>query len=864
MDARAKTVREILNSSDQYVIPFFQRSYSWKPQHWKRLRDDIWALMEDGAESQHFLGPLVCTPLKNLPAEVQSYQLIDGQQRLTTLTIILAVLRDVAKENGEDELAARIQEAYLLHKWEKGLRRYKVVPRLGDREALIAIVEGTPTDAYGKLNLLRARRFFYKQIVEWASNSPEEKLNLLLKSVIGQLSLVVITIDGENPYEIFESLNSTGLPLEESDLIRNYIFMQVSTAEQEEFHRTHWEPFETVFDECGEMPAIPPTAFYRNYLMRHGEYSKARATFVGFKEENRKRQISTVEQVAELKRFSAHELMLRRPQSCESKALRESLEQVSELEITTAHPLLMVLLDRHERGELDEADLLECLADLSSFVLRRSICGESTRAYGRWFPEAVKSIADKPREDLRSYWLRRGWPDDKTFIARLQDFALYRREPKKCRMILQALERSYGHKEKVDPNTLTVEHVMPQTIKSGKSAAAWKAMLGEQWSAVHDTWLHTLGNLTLSGYNPNLSNKPYDVKQIELAKSNLVLNRYFKKVKAWNEAGIQKRGTALAEEVAALWPRPTEGPAYIPPSVVKPEVVTCEERRKRRQEYWSGLVALLQARGVIKRLPKASTSGSLHLSMGTAAFRLITFANPKRKWAGVALICRGKKGRTNFEALRSERATIEAEVGEGLIWQEMPSGKTFHISLRRLHTDSRDRGNWPEQHTWLAEKAELLYKVFSKRCEDLVPTKPEIRRPDRLEYWTVFTEYVREHTSQSRFPRSTDGASVKMPLGATGTKVALFRYEGKGMIGVRVTKPDGFIDWLKNERSEVEQRLGKDVFVRNRMKQPMIAVRREAAVENEADWPNQFEWFIKIVRKLEKVLGPRLEEFQNQ
>jgi uncharacterized protein with ParB-like and HNH nuclease domain len=148
MDARAKTVREILHSSDQYIIPFFQRHYSWQRKHWSRLLDDIESLLETDEQSQHFMGPLVCTPNKHVPAEVSSYQLIDGQQRLTTITLALAALRDIAQSQKLDDLAAEITEDYLVHKRKQGFDRFKVMPRLGDREALMAIAEGTAKDKY--------------------------------------------------------------------------------------------------------------------------------------------------------------------------------------------------------------------------------------------------------------------------------------------------------------------------------------------------------------------------------------------------------------------------------------------------------------------------------------------------------------------------------------------------------------------------------------------------------------------------------------------------------------------------------------------------------------------------------------------
>jgi len=566
MDARVKTVREILHSGDQYLIPFFQRQYSWTHQHWERLRADVWALMEDSAKNQHFLGPLVCTPTEHVPAEVTPYQLIDGQQRLATLTVMLAAVRDIAKEHKLYELADEITENYLVHKRRKGLHKYKVVPRVEDRDALIGVIEENVSKEHRRLGIIRAWKFFCRHTIEWAKSNPETKLRELFSALSARLSLVVITIDGENPYEIFESLNSTGLSLEESDLIRNYIFMNVLLSNQEEFHVKHWEPFEGPFDEDekNEFPKVPLTPFYRDYLMREGLYSKTKATFIDFKKQYKQQGLSPEDQVAELRSFAQYELLLRRPGTCESEPLRKRLSQIETLEITTAHPLLMNLMDRHKNGQIDEEALLGCLDDLASFVIRRTICGESTRAYGRWFPEAIRGLKDNPCEDLRQYWLRRGWPDDATFIEKLQDFPLYRREGKKCRLILDALEESYGHKEKVDPGTVTIEHVMPQTIGAGEASDVWRATLGEDWIQVHEKWLHSIGNLTLSGYHKGWGNQPFAKKQGEMAKSNLVLNKYFSNVETWNEQAIKERSAQLAGEVAQLWLRPVSGPAYVP------------------------------------------------------------------------------------------------------------------------------------------------------------------------------------------------------------------------------------------------------------------------------------------------------------
>ena len=211
------------------------------------------------------------------------------------------------------------------------------------------------------------------------------------------------------------------------------------------------------------------------------------------------------------------------------------------MDITTAYALILNLLDRNEQGQLSDDDLCGCLRDLSSFVLRRSICGESTRPYSRWFVEAISEVRETPRQDLQAYWLKRRWPDDTAVRERILDFALYRREGSKARIMLEAIEESFDHKEKVDLSKLTIEHVLPQTISNNAAGKSWKAMLGENWSEIHEKYVHTLGNLTLTGYNPDLSNSSFDKKKDLLKQSHLELNTYFADMDAWNAETIVAR-----------------------------------------------------------------------------------------------------------------------------------------------------------------------------------------------------------------------------------------------------------------------------------------------------------------------------------
>ncbi len=572
MEAHVKTIREILHSGDQILVPFFQRHYSWRKENWQRLLEDIVALTEESDETKHFLGPLVCTPFHPVPGEVTPYQLIDGQQRLATLTVALAALRDIARLNGLESLSDEIHEDYLIHRRRQGVQRFKVVPRLGDRSDYESIIEGRPAGTTMTAGLLGGFSFFKREWKRLVGGDGEAAIRRYLIASTARLSLVTITVGGENPYEIFESLNSCGLPLEESDLIRNFLFMQVLLEEQDRFQSTHWEKFEKRFDAAEGYEKLSPTLFYRSYLMREGNYCPNKAAYVEFKKQNLARELTPTEQVEELQHFARFELWLRRPLTCEDADFREAFADIQALDITTAHPLLLQLLDRHQQGRLDPADVLGCFKDLAGFVIRRSVCGESTRGYGRFFPSVIKALRVNPREELRTVLLNEGWPDDTAFVAHLVEFPIYKRERNKCRLLLETLERQHGHKEEVNLKRLSVEHVLPQTIDAGDDdGMTWQRILGPNWQSLHEKWLHTLGNLTLTGYNPELGNGSFADKKAAFAQSNVSLNGHFIELAQWGEQDIKQRGLDLAWIIARIWPRPSGGPGYIAPSPALPE-----------------------------------------------------------------------------------------------------------------------------------------------------------------------------------------------------------------------------------------------------------------------------------------------------
>ena len=869
MQAQPKTIRDILHTGDQYIIPLFQRFYSWEKTHWEKLRMDIWALMEDGAKPVHFLGPLVCTLPPRLPGNSSAFQLIDGQQRITTLTILLSAIRDVARSRRLSDFAEEVTEDFLLFKRKQGSERYKVLPRLGDREVSTAMIEGHDMAAFADSRVYEAWKYFHRHVQHLSREDTDKQLRKLLDVIATRLNLVAVLIDGENPYEIFESLNSTGLPLKESDLIRNFVFMAIPLAKQWEFNDQHWKAFEEMFDATDADEAVEMTPFYRDYLMRNGRYSKEDATFVDFKNAHEEVVQQPEALVVELKRYARLDLMLRRPGSVKDQVLRRILRQVQAMEITTAYPLLLNLLARNDRGELSKEDLCGCLSDLVSFVLRRSICGESTRTYGKWFVEAITMIRSNPRADLQAYWLVRRWPDDAAVRERLPGFELYRRESTKARMILEGLEESFGHRERVDLSKLTIEHVMPQTITNNKNGKAWKEMLGEEWEQIQAALLHALGNLTLTGYNNELSNSPFETKRVELANSHLDLNADIASLPKWDAEAIRKRSVALTERVLTLWPRPASSVAYAASAEAMPEPEGLTNAAKTRLEYWRHLDSRLEERGFAPEWIKPAPESSLSLPLGeTGEAEFELGFNQQRGRIFVSLKLSGKLGDKIAQGLDNDKSAIQHELGYQLTWEPNNGGEIY---ITDEGIPIRDQNDWPVQHDWFGDRLEDFQRVLQPRAlalEKEALQDPDIRqaleqRDLQIRYWRACASALadsdltlRENDPAKgrvvcRFARLDDGIRFGVQYYPSNNDLTVY-------LGVTSSASRNqrrlFKDMLEAQIPELETLVGQKLHVQD----PYFWVAISADLKAQSDWPRQHQWIKETGNKFITVLKPRL------
>jgi hypothetical protein len=555
----------ILAGAKQYIIPVFQRFYSWTQPKWEGLWRDIVAISEDReARHAHFIGPFIVIS-RARPSDISpTFLVIDGQQRLITLTILLCALRDRARSVGHKALAKSIETNAITYVDAHGQRQMKIIPRSHDKDALEAVVFGRGKTLTTASPVGAAYHYFAGLLTNYgrgtgAATEHVRKLNLerLADIILYQLKLVMISLDDhDNPANVYESLNYKGVTLTDADLIRNYLFMQLPLDQQEHFDAESWRPFEKLFEVDGSTSAAILTNFFYRYLISVGRYFPRYTLYSRLMEHYETKKLHgaypTLESfVAELQRYAVYYTRITRAQVAEPQ-LRAAFARIKLLDVDTTLPLLMQLYERYTQPHITKTLTLEHLLDMlrkvESFILRRSVMGLLSREYGQEFASAIKH-ATSPTQ-LAKFFNDQGWPGDEEVIDALVELPIYLQSNKRTRLILAEIERSLPHQERVDINNLTIEHIMPRAL-----TPQWQHDLGADAARVHADLVHTLGNLTLTGDNNGLANHDFTTKKAILAESKLNLNRYFADCAMWTEADIRARSAVLARHFVEIWPR---------------------------------------------------------------------------------------------------------------------------------------------------------------------------------------------------------------------------------------------------------------------------------------------------------------------
>lgn len=552
MEANPVRIVQYFDGEKQSIIPLFQRPYTWNKRNWQSLWDDIMAYYEDGLSGSHFMGAVVSIPAKTVPVGVTKHLVIDGQQRLTTIAVIMCALRDSC----DDKRSAQIQDHLVNRHYENSPDYLKLLPTQGDRAAYVSIINGKCSTGVNKHPMVDCYDYFKKALQEKDDNDQLIDAGKILEIVKSQLQVVMINLgEADDPYLIFESLNFKGEPLSQADLVRNYILMRFRYSlgdggEQERIYREIWHPMESRL-------GLKFEDFLWHYAIKDGDnvkkpkvYSSLKGTFSSFKES------SEVEgHVGEMNKASINYVRFLNPEKETNQQIKKELGLLDRLEATISYPILINLFSACDNGQFDEDVLLKCLRHINSFIVRRTVCDEKRSALNKLFaniasriPSDVVEMDEWIATELVKRVRSERWPDDDEFKQAMLTNNLY--GTKAARIVLDGIEAHLAGKEVIDldSNKITIEHIMPQTLSSD-----WQHEIGQDDDG-HKRYVDTLGNLTLSGLNSELGNMSFSKKRKIYSESGISMNRDISKCDNWPLTEIQRRSELLANYAIKLWP----------------------------------------------------------------------------------------------------------------------------------------------------------------------------------------------------------------------------------------------------------------------------------------------------------------------
>jgi uncharacterized protein with ParB-like and HNH nuclease domain len=832
MEAAEAKIQRVLEGTKQFLVPHYQRPYSWKEEQWKTLWHDVLELLEEREAKPHFLGSIVTSPARTVPEGVEKRLLIDGQQRLTTLLVLLTLIRDRAREGGAVKLADRIEDL-VTNRHEDGADHFKLLPTQSedaaesDREAFVRILSGTRAPTRSGIGA--AYDFFASKLRR--ADAPD--LEELLRALVGKLTLVSIILDEkDNPHRIFESLNGKGRPLSQADLIRNYFFMRLPEKEHERIYIDLWRPMQRRLGE----DAL--TDFVRHYLTRFGGVIRETDVYAALKarvEEDPARP--PVEHLKDLARCSEFYAILMQPEKAESDRIRTRLERLNRLEVTVAYPFLLAVYDEFNTGARSEDDVCTILDAIENFLVRRFVCGIPTHGLNKIFAalydQAARSGGDFVAGVRRALSQgARGYPRDDIFREQLGSARLYGSGDrlKKTKLILERLEGALGHKEVVPGSALTIEHVMPQTLSD-----AWKVHLGTSWEEDHEQFLHTLGNLTLTSYNAELSNAPFFEKKKLFATSHVELNRHFEPLDRWTGSEIEHRSEALTDLALSLWPyygAPLGGAAaeLLEDARVTGKVPRVVRVRGQEIQVQSWVdVALITMEAIAK--------------IGDEEFARVVEEIPKF---------------ANYDATAFRRSSRLRKLSNGGYVETNLSASTIHrLCLQAVQLAGLD------QEDWLVE---CLPSAFADDDEsEPAETSSQVKQL-QLEFWTAMRATLQQTAKFPSLQSPRPRYWFDVALGRTGIYLSLTANTMDKRVGVKVVlqpeRGERVLELLMAQRDAIERELDSKLdwnpYPDKRVK--TIKLTYSASIVDRASWPEAMEWLAKTAVAFHAVFAPRVAQ----
>ena len=553
MKASSANLLTVIKGPKQFVIPIYQRTYSWQLAQCDQLLKDIIRISKNDNLQGHFLGSIVYFQEDiHTISDVPKLLVIDGQQRLTTVSLLILALAHFLKNNPVelDTNANKLFNYYLLNSDEDNDLRYKLMLTRGDKQSYINLLNEIPQE--DTMNRVTENYKFF------ASRINEENVKVIYNGVL-RLFIVDVALekDKDNPQLIFESMNSTGLDLSQADLIRNYVLMGQEIDLQTKLYENYWFPMEQTF---GNEYSTRFDGFMRDYLsVKTGKIPRIGEVYEEFKLYiNSDRSSDSIEEnVKDTFNFANHysKIVLRKEKD---KDLQEMFSNILKLKVDVAYPFILPVYNDYVHGLVSKDDFISILKLVESYVFRRAICGIPTNSLNKTFGNLYKSVnTENYRESVQaSFQLLdsyKRFPDDTEFEKEIISKDVYNFRSRNY--LLSKLE-NFKRKEFVNVDEYTIEHILPQNQNLSEE---WQNMLGEEWQDIQKKYLHTLGNLTLTGYNSEMSDHPFARKKsIEggFDDSPLRLNTYLRTASQWTPLEIGERAGELSQKATFIWDSP--------------------------------------------------------------------------------------------------------------------------------------------------------------------------------------------------------------------------------------------------------------------------------------------------------------------
>lgn len=837
--SECRLIEYMEGSKKRFIIPVYQRNYDWKIQNCKQLYDDLVKVIKNKRKS-HFFGSLVS--VYEPSGRNTEFLVIDGQQRLTTVSLLLLAMYNLIKSgivNPRDGfLDKQIYEDFLVDKYQPEETRIKLKPVKNDQKAFCKLFYDV-NEYIMESNLTTNYNYFYERIQKQEITIDE------LFDAICRLEIINITLNNEdNPQLIFESLNSTGLDLSEGDKIRNFILMGLPSKEQDEYYDKYWNRIE----ECTKYDV---SSFVRDYLsIKQLAIPSQRKIYISFKEYVEQKSIETEELLKDLLAYAKrYEILLRG--STKNKALDACIYRLNRLETTVTRPFFLEVLRLYDENKLDMSELAEIFLITENYLFRRTICDLPTNALNKIFLMLHREITryegndvgyvEKFKYALLSKKERARFPDDDEFAERFTDRQVYLMNSKNKIYIMERIENYstledkdvYGH---CDDGTYSIEHIMPQHL-----TPAWVKALGEEYEEIHEIWLHRIANLTLTAYNSKYSNSTFDEKKSVkngLEDSGIRMNTYIAKKDKWTLAELEERNQYLMGRALEIW--------FTPTSAFKPAEKQMDSYTLDDDTSLSGrLIARFSYKNTEQPVSSWVEMFQKVLQILYAEDKSIITKLAASKEDGVAL---------NF-TMNEEDFKRTVEIGDGIyVW----TNTNTQIKLSILNRVFK---------LYDADPSDLVFYLRDENesAHDEAGTRYELRR----KYWAYALDIIKEtHRESGSFANVNPSKDnwISGFIGISGFKInclANIDFAGVDLYLGKVKKEENkkAFDMLMTHKKDIEKALGVsldwsrgDDIKTSKISYKLYGV----SIKNETDWLQMAKFHAEWSKKFYDFIVPYL------